>query len=145
MFTSCNLFFDTISVEVPKGFVGWCYVIPVRNKSVSVSAVAHGSYQVGQAGIVKIPSSVFQVHRDHVIRIYEAGVDITADKRYSGSVHRTNDTDTIKYDYIQFYLPSYEERKIPDVSVYWRNKMYEYRSKGARAFDSLFRAGEIVF
>ncbi len=34
---SCTLFVDRIKVEVPKDYVGWCYVIPVSDTTVNTS------------------------------------------------------------------------------------------------------------
>ena len=132
-------------MKCKKGFVGWCYIIPTSDNSTDISSVVNGKYQVDANGVVLIPASVFDVGKDHVLKVYEAGLDISADIRYTGSVRRANSTDTVKYDYIHFYLPSFKERIIPDATQYWRDKMYEYRSKGDKRFDSLLKSGQIVF
>jgi hypothetical protein len=140
---SCSLFSDTLKVEVPKGFVGWCYVIPLSSKKVSASPVVDGKYQVDTNGVVLIPAYVFDVRKSHVLKVYEESVDISNDNRYAGSVYRTKSTDSIKYNYIHFYLPSLKERSIPDGEEYWREKMDKYYQ--SMKFDSLLQVRKIVF
>lgn len=144
MLNSCSLFSDTLRLEVPVGYTGWCYVIPVSS-NLPTSPVTDGKYQVDSNGVVLIPASVFDVKKDHLVKVYEGGKDISDDMRYAGSVRRSNSTDTMKYQYIHFYLPSADERAIPDATQYWRDKMYEYRKTGDKGFDSLLKAGRIAF
>jgi hypothetical protein len=142
---SCTLFSDNLKVEVQKGFVGWCYVIPVSDRGARASSVVNGKYQVDANGVVLIPASVFDVRKDHVVKVYETEVDISNDMRYAGSVHLANSTDSVKYDYIHFYLPPVQERAISNATQYWRDKMYEYDRIESKNFDSLLKARKIVF
>jgi hypothetical protein len=139
---SCTLLTDTLKVEVPKGFVGWCYVVPVKDGSVKSSRVVDGKYQIDTNGVVLISTAFFDVRKDHIVKVYEDGIDISSDMRYAGSVHRTK---PMKYDYIHFFLPSIEERAIPDATQYWRDKMYEYRGEGDKKFVNLLKSGKIVY
>ena len=109
------------------------------------SSVVNGKYQVDANGVVLIPASFFDVRKDHVVKVYEAGVDISNDMRYAGSVHRANSTDSVKYDYIHFCLPAVQERTIPNATQHWRDKMYEYNRIEGKNFDSLLKAEKIVF
>jgi len=145
LLSGCTLIYDTLKVEVPKGFVGWCYVIPLTDNNVKASPVVDGKYQIDENGVVFIPTSVFDVKKTYVLKVYEGDEDISDDKRYAGSVYRTKSTDSVKYRYIHFYLPSLKERTIPDAAQYWRDKNYEYTSSKYMKFDSLLQAGKIVF
>ncbi len=142
---SCTLFIDTIKVEVPKDYVGWCYVIPVSDTTTNASSLIDGKYQIDKDGVVLIPASVLNIKKDHVVKVYDADIDISESMRYAGSVYRTKSEDSSKYEFISFYLPSVNERRIKNGTQYWRDKMYEYNSTGDKKFDSLLKAGKIVF
>jgi hypothetical protein len=55
--------------------------------------------------------------------VFEGNKDISADMRYAGSVYSVK-RETNRYEYIQFYLPSLEERRIADGTQYWRDKVW---------------------
>ena len=145
LFSGCSVFYESLRVEVPKGFVGWCYVIPVKDKSVEPSPLENGKYLVDSSGVVLIPESEFDVSKSYVLKVYEDDVDISNDTRYAGSVYSSRSTDTIEYRYIHFFIPSQNERSIPDASEYWRDKHYEYTSSKYMKFDSLISARKIIF
>lgn len=143
--SGCTLVYDTLRVEVPKNYVGWCYIIPLTNTNVKASLVVDGKCQADANGVVLIPANIFDVRKDHIVKVYETGTDISDEMRYAGSVYSTKSTDSVKYNYIHFYLPSMKERTIPDATQYWRDKGYKYDSIGYKKFDSLLKAGNIVF
>ena len=145
LLSGCTVFYDSLRVEVSKGFIGWCYVIPINDKSVEPSPLENGKYLVDSTGIVLIPQSEFDVRKSYVLKVYEDDVDISNDTRYAGSVYSSRSTDTIEYRYIHFFIPSQNERSIPDASEYWRDKHHEYTSSKYMKFDSLVSVRKINF
>lgn len=145
MFLSyCSMFYPTVKVEVPKGYIGWCYVIPVNDTTGIDVELVDGKYRVNDDGIVYVPSSVLNLKADNVVKVYDNGIDISNAMRYAGNVYHVKE-DGKKYKYIQFYLPSLEERKIADHEQYWRDKRYDYSQPKNKRFDSLLRQHRIIF
>ena len=116
--THCSLFYPTVKVEVPKDYIGWCYVIPVNDTTGINFEVVDGKYRVNDDGIVYVPVSTLNLKDDNVVKVYDNGVDISNAMRYAGNIYKVTDDGT-KYKYIRFYLPSLEERKIADHEQYW--------------------------
>ncbi|MDO1451905.1 hypothetical protein Q0590_36890 [Rhodocytophaga aerolata] len=138
--TSCFLIDQKIDIEVPSGYIGWVYVIPVKDTSGLDIQKVGGRYQINHNGVAYVPVSVLDIKKDSRVLAFEGSKDISADMRYAGSVYAVKDSGN-EYEYIQFYFPSLKERKIADADEYWRNKSWEYRSK----FDSLLETDSIVF
>ena len=144
LFGSCSLFVQTVRIEVPKDYIGWVYVIPVKDTSNLQIQKVNGKYQVNKDGITYVPITALNIKRDSRVLVYEGDRDISPDMRYAGSVYHVKN-ETNKYEYIQFYLPSLDERKIADGTQYWRDKRWEYGGGHKSKFDSLLDAGKIVF
>jgi hypothetical protein len=142
---SCSLFITTLKIEVPSDFVGWCHVIPNNDSLIQSSPIVDGKYQVDTNGVVLIPKSVFDIKKDHIIKVYDSGSDISNDMRYASTIHRVSPADSLRVDYIHFYLPSKAERKIPNSSDYWREKMDEYLTIRDKLFDSLLKGKKLGF
>lgn len=142
--TYCSLFYPTVKVEVPKGYIGWCYVVPINDTAGINFEVVDGKYQINKDGIVYVPASTLNLKRDNVIKVYDNGIDISNAMRYAGNIYKVTE-DGSKYKYISFYLPSLEERKIADYEQYWRDKQYDYSQPENKRFDSLLRQQGIIF
>lgn len=142
-FCSCSLIFQTIRIEVPKGYVGWVYVIPIKDTSGLDIQKQSGRYKINKDGVVYVPTYDLNIKKDSRVFVYEQSKDISNDKRYAGSVYRVME-DGKKYEYIHFYLPSFKERKIANHTLYWRDSSYKYKIKKYR-LDSLLNTGRIVF
>lgn len=140
---SCTLFLQTVRVEVPKGYIGWVYVIPIKDTAGLNIKKEDGKFRVNKDGVVYLPAHVLNVKKDSRILVYEEGKDISADMRYAGSVHSVKENGK-KYDYIHFFLPSFEERAIADHTQYWRDNSHKYRSE-QYTLDSLLNTGKVVF
>jgi hypothetical protein len=144
LFCSCSLFFQTVRIEVPKGYIGWVYVIPVNDTTDLQIRKLNGKYQINNDGIAYVPATALNIKKDSRVLVFESNQDISADVRYAGSVYSVK-RESNKYEYIQFYLPSLKERKIADGTQYWRDKAWEYGGRDKPKFDSLLEAGKIVF
>jgi len=142
--TNCSTFNPIVKVEVPKGYIGWCYVIPVDDTLGISFEINNDKYKISDGGIVYIPAATLKLKEDNVVKVYENGVDISDAMRYAGNVHKVT-KEGKKYNYIKFYLPSLEERAIADYDQYWRDKKYEYNQKENKRFDSLLKSNVIVF
>jgi len=86
LFGSCSLFFQTVRIEVPKGYTGWVYVIPVNDTSDLQIQKVDGKFQINNYGIVYIPATALNIKKDSRVLAYEGKKDISADMRYAGSV-----------------------------------------------------------
>ena len=144
LFVSCSLIVPTIRIEVPKGYIGWVYVIPVDDTSGLKLEKVNGRYQINDDGIAYVPVTALNIKKDSRVLIYEGSKDISEEMRYAGSVYAVK-KEINNYEYVQFYLPSSEERKIADGTQYWRDKAWEYKGGDRPMFDSLLEAGKIVF
>lgn len=142
-FCSCSLIWQTIRIEVPKGYVGWVYVIPIKDTSGLDIQKQSGRYKINKDGVVYVPTYDLNIKKDSRVFVYEESKDISNDKRYAGSVYSVKGEGK-KYEYIHFYLPSMNERKIANHTQYWRDSSYKYRMKQYR-LDSLLNTGKIVF
>src|SRR5437868_5081223 len=109
LFDSCSLFYQTIRIEVPKGYIGWVYVIPVKDTSGMQIQKVNYRYQINENGIAYVPATVLDIKKDSRVLVYEGSKDISEDMRYAGRAHAVKN-ESKKYEYIQFYLPSFEER-----------------------------------
>gem|GEM_PF-947705 len=132
---SCSLFFPTTRIQVPKGFVGWCYVVPCSDPSHLIDR-AKGLYKIDSHGVAYIPVSQLDLKKDNVIEVYEGSKEVTAYTRYSGRNETT--IRNKKYEYISFLLPASGEREI-DNDEYWRRKGYENSMACIALFDSLLQ------
>jgi len=140
----CSLIWQTVKIEVPKGYVGWVYVIPAKDTSGLKIQKHSGRYKINREGVAYVPTQNLSIKKDSRVLVYEDNEDISDDMRYAGSVYRVkNDGKT--YEYIHFYLPSFEERKIADATQYWRDKHWEYSSLEEPRFDSLLQIGKLIF
>lgn len=143
--SGCTLFPDRINVQVPQGFVGWCYIVSVPDSSVRQSAFINGCFQADSNGVIAIPRKIYSVKKSYVVKTYESGIDISRSRRYFGSVYSTTSGDSTTRNYIQFYLPSKPEREIPEDSEYWIDKLSEYGRANRLEIDSLVNLGIVVF
>lgn len=141
---NCSFFNSTVKVEVPKGYIGWCYLIPVKDSTNIVFNINDGKYKVDESGIVYVPASLLNLKEDNIVTVYENGVDISDVMRYVGNVSKVVENGK-KYEFIAFFIPTLEERKIADSKKYWRDKRYEYTKPESIRFDSLLRINKIVF
>ena len=137
---NCSLIYQTVRIEVPKDYVGWVFVIPVKDTSGLQINKHSGRYKINQNGIAYVPTQVLNLKNDSRVLVYEENEDISNEMRYTGSVFSVKENNK-KYEYIHFYLPSMNERKIDAASQYWRDKSWEYKSP----FDSLLKVGKIEF
>jgi hypothetical protein len=142
-FSGCSTIWQTVKVDVPKSYIGWVYVIPVTDTSNLNIQLTARHFQINQYGVVYVPTNRLNLERDFRLLVYENGRNINHDIRYAGNVHAV--IDSIEYNYVQFYLPSFLERKIPDADQYWRDKHWQYNHPDHPRFDSLLKTGLIVF
>ncbi|MBN9383847.1 MAG: hypothetical protein J0H74_24030 [Chitinophagaceae bacterium] len=134
---SCSLFFPTTRIQVPKGYVGWCYVVPSPDTSRLIEIDRKsGLYKIDSHGVAYVPVSHLDLKNDNVVEVYEGGKEVTAYTRYSGKNETTLRDKT--YEYISFLLPAPQEREI-DNDEYWRRKGYENTVAGMALFDSLLQ------
>lgn len=132
---SCSLFFPTTRIQVPKGYVGWCFVVPCPDSSHLIDK-ENGLYKIDSHGVAYVHVSHLDLRNDNVVEVYEGGKEVTAYTRYSGRNENTLRNKT--YEYISFFLPAPREREI-DNDEYWRRKGYEYTTAGDAKFDSLLQ------
>jgi hypothetical protein len=145
-FMGCSLFFNTVSVDVPKGYQGWAYVIPVRDTiGFTFNVSPDGHYKTNEDGVAYVPAILMNPKEDLQVKIYEGGLDITEDTRYFGRVATSNSTDNKKYSYVSFLLPADNEKTIPDTDVYWRDSSFSYGKQERAKFDSLLKKNKIIF
>lgn len=132
---SCSFFFPTTRILVPKGYVGWCFVVPCPDTShlIKMDGLV---YKIDAHGVAYVHVSQLDLRKDNVIEVYEGSKEVTAYTRYSGRSENTLGNKT--YEYISFFLPSPGEREI-DNDEYWRRKGYEYTTAGDAKFDSLLQ------
>lgn len=141
---NCSFLNPKVKVEVPKGYIGWCYVIPVEDTTNIVFNFNDGKYKVDGSGIVYVPATLLNLKEDNVVSVYDNGVDISEAMRYAGNVSKVVENGK-KYNFIKFFLPTLEERKIAEYKKYWRDKRYEYAQPESIRFDSLLRRNAIFF
>ena len=141
----CSLFFNTVAVEIPKDYQGWCFVIPVKDTTgFNFEVSPDGIYKVNKDGVVYVPASLMKQEEDLHVKIYQAGNDITNDVRYFSRAATSNTIDKRKYSYVQFLVPTDREKKISATDAYWREN-YSKRQEGIEKFDSLLATQCIVF
>jgi hypothetical protein len=139
----CSLFVQTIDIEVPKGYIGWCYIIPVNDTTGNLIKEEGGKYKIDGNGVAYVPANKMKKDEDIMLKVYEEGIDITNQTRYSGKVESSSSLTEKRYYYLEFFLPTFDERKIDDGKQYWRDK--NYRAEGQLKFDSLLKTGGIIF
>ena len=139
----CSLFNQTIEIEVPKGYIGWCYIIPVNENAENLIKEDRGKYKIDSNGVAYLPANKMDKDEDIILKVYEGSFDITNQTRYSGKVESSNSLTVKRYYYLRFFLPTFDERRIEDGEQYWRDK--NYRTGGQAKFDSLLKMGRIVF
>ncbi len=131
----CSVFYPTTYVQVPKGYAGWCFVVPIADTSRLIDK--HGEfYRADSHGVTYVPASHLDLRKDNGVEVYEGGKEITAYTKYTGRQETT--INEKKYDYILFLLPDQKEREI-DNEEYWRNKGYEHTTTAIALFDSLLQ------
>jgi len=94
-------FVQTVRIEVPKGYVGWVYVIPVNDTSDLHIYEVNGKYQINKDGVAYVPATALKIKKDSRVLVYEGKKDISDNMRYAGSVYSVK-RETKKYEYIQF-------------------------------------------
>lgn len=141
---SCSLIFNTISIDVPKGYQGWCYVIPIKDTTgFTFEVSSDGVYKVNKDGVAYVPANLMKQKEDLRVKIYEEGRDVTDEVRYLGRVETSNTVNTKRYYYVHFFIPTDKEKKIGAADVYWREN--NFREQGDLRFDSLLNTGQIIF
>ncbi|WP_078673148.1 hypothetical protein [Chitinophaga eiseniae] len=141
---SCSLIFNTINVSVPKGKQGWYYVIPVKDTvGFTFEISSKNVYKINKDGVAYVPANLMDKREDLQVKIYEEGVDVTADARYLGRVETSNTINAKRYYYIHFLIPTDREKGIAADEAYWRES--NYREQGDLKFDSLLKTGKIIF
>ena len=133
--SSCSLFFPTTRIQVPKGFVGWCFVVPIPDTSRLIDKEL-GFYKIDSHGVAYVSISHLDLSKDNVVEVYEGGKEVTNYTRYSGQNETT--IRNKKYEYISFFLPAPGEREINN-EEYWRKKGAEYTEAGMAKFDTLLQ------
>lgn len=144
LFGECSSFIQTVKIQVPAAYVGWVFVIPARDTSGLAIQKKGDKFRVNGDGVAYVPAPYLDLKKDSRVLVYEGSREISDALRYAGSVVSVQ-TDATKYTYIQFYLPSPEERKIDAASHYWLEKSWTYSGGLRPRFDSLLAAGRIVF
>jgi hypothetical protein len=143
-FMSCSLIFNTVNVTVPKGYQGWCYVIPVKDTTGFAFQVSpDGEYKINDEGVIYVPAALMDSREDLRLKVYEDGKDITDDTRYMGRVTTSNTKNNQKYSYVRFLIPTNGERVIDASDDYWRKN--NFRQNGIAEFDSLLKSNKIIF
>lgn len=140
-YVSCSASYPTISVEIPPGYTGWCFIIPIRDTSNMNIQKKGDSFTINGDGIAYIPSSILNIENENVIKVFNNGIDISSIIQYGGTVTSKLEEKKV-YKYIQFYIPTEEEKKIKD-DQYWRDK--RYKLSRVNSFDSLLNKGKILF
>lgn len=140
-YVSCSVLYPTISVEVPSGYSGWCYIVPIKDTNNVDFQQKQDSYRINSDGVVYVPSSILDIEKENVIKVFKNEIDISSIIQYSGTVTSKSDDKKV-YKYIQFYIPNEEEKYIKD-DQYWRDKRYKLSL--INSFDSLLKRGKIVF
>ncbi len=143
-FSGCSLFFQTVYIEVPNGYVGWVYVIPTKDTSGLHIKIVDGKFQINENGIAYVPVSLLNLKEDSRVLVFENATDISTSMRYAGNVIKTENKKE-NYEFIQFYLPSKDERKISNGAEYWRDKRWEYTGGFKSKLDSLLELEKVVF
>lgn len=141
---NCTFVKSTISVEVPNGYIGWCYLIPVKDTTNMVFSINDGNYTIDENGIAYIPATLLNLKEDNRVIVYDTGVDISDAMRYAGNVSQVTENGR-SFKFIRFYIPTIELREIPDNNQYWRDKRYEYTQSESIRFDSLLSKNKILF
>jgi hypothetical protein len=143
-YTGCSLIFNTVKVEVPEGYTGWCYVIPIKDTAgFTFNLSSKGRYLVNGSGIAYVPAHYIQSGKDLWLKVYQQGKDITGHTRYLSRVAKTNTTSKTHFFYAHFLIPGGKEKDLPSSDPYW--KQDDFRQYGISRFDSLLEAGTITF
>jgi len=132
---SCSMFFPTTRIQVPKGYVGWCYIVPCPDSSHLINKEL-GLYKIDLHGVAYVPISQLDLRNDNVVEVYEGTRNVTDFAKYMGRYDNT--LRNKKYKYISFFMPAKEERIINN-DEYWRRKGNEYTTASDSIFDSLLR------
>lgn len=141
---SCSLIFNTVKVEVPENYQGWCYIIPVKDTAgFPFNRSRKGHYTMNGDGIAYVPAGHIQAGKDLWVKVYRKGKRITRETRYLSRIVSNNTTSGKSYLYVQFLIPADKEKVIPSGDPYWREN--DFRKYGLSRFDSLLNAGVIVF
>jgi len=140
----CSLIFNTAKVEVPEGYSGWCYVIPVKDTAgFKFNLSSKGRYLVNESGIAYVPAHYVRSGKDLWVKVYQHGKEITSHTRYLSRIDKTNTTSKQHYFYVHFLIPGNKEKDIPSSDPYWQQN--DFRQYGISRFDSLVDAGTITF
>ncbi|WP_298734890.1 hypothetical protein [uncultured Chitinophaga sp.] len=143
-FAGCSLIFNTVKVEVPEAYQGWCYVIPVKDTAgFPFNRTPKGRYKVNEAGIAYVPAQYIRSGKDLWVRVYQQDKNITKKTRYLSRINSTNTTSKQHHFYVHFFVPGTKERDIPSTDPYWQQD--DLRQYGISRFDSLLDAGAILF
>jgi len=135
---------SAIRVEVPAGYLGWGYIIPVTDTEGIVIKLVDGKYQTDSNGVVYVAAAKFNSTKDNAIKVYDDGIDITNDLRYAESIYKDEGEDQVEH-HIHFLIPSMEDRLIPNGDDHWRYGRYDYTQHDVYKYDSLLKQGIIVF
>jgi hypothetical protein len=141
---SCSLIGSEINVEVPKSFIGWCYIIPVNNiDDPKFVQSQKGFYKANNDGIIYIPSNKIVVEEDLKVKIYAGENEITKDVRFLSRVKKTSTDSNKIFNFIQFYIPNEDEKKYSSSNSYWRE--VDYKAKSRILFENLLKTGKIKY
>lgn len=140
----CSLIFNTVKVEVPEGYHGWCYIIPIKDTAGFIfNRSSKGRFLVNGSGIAYVPAHYIQSGKDLWLKVYQQDKEITSHTRYLSRVDKTNTTSKKHFFYAHFLIPADKEKNIPSTDPYW--KQDDFRQYGISRFDSLMDAGTISF
>jgi len=142
-YAGCSLIFNTVKVEIPEGYHGLCYIIPVKDTAGFVFKLSKGRFLVNDSGIAYVPAHYIQPGKDLWVKVYRQGKNITRGTRYLSRIAKTNTTTKKYYFYVHFLIPADKEKDIPSADPYWSQN--DFRQYGISRFDSLVEAGTISF
>ena len=143
-YAGCSLIFNTAKVEIPEGYHGWCYVIPVNDTAgFTFNRSPKGRFLANGNGIAYVPAHYIQPGKDLWVKIYQHGKEITSHTRYLSRVAKTNTTSKQHHFYVHFLIPAGKEKDIPSSDPYWTQN--DFTQYGISRFDSLVDAGMIMF
>ncbi len=141
IFISCSLIYPTFKVKIPTDYEGWCYVVPVQDESMLPISNNRGYYEMNNDGVVYISAALLDLTKSNIIKIYQENEDISRDMKYSGTVTKVLEKGE-KYEFLRFYLPTLNERKITD-QEYWREKKSDYYEIEDSRFKELLQQKKI--
>jgi hypothetical protein len=134
-----------IDVVLPDHYEGWVFLVPIRDTVAFACPLVGGKYAATAQGLAYIPDAL--THRTFRVRLYQQDRNVEPETKYSGLVEDHLDQNHVVHRYLQFYLPTGKERKLPAGAEYWRqaNRRASLSQQGKDRFKALLAAEQLFF